>query len=183
MLPSEEKYTHLVHPELFHYTDKFGLNGIFSTQSLWATRYNCLNDSEEVFQIKPLLIQALARRWKEHLLESRKSNFALRLKITKRGGSGRAATDYAISAIDSLYRVSFEGNPGSVAYTTPFITSFCTHAGDSDYERHNGLLSQWRGYGRDSGFAIVFDTKSLWDSSSVKNSEARGKADVSRVLK
>ena len=36
------------HPELFHYTDAAGLNGIIKTQTLWATHYKHLKDAEEV---------------------------------------------------------------------------------------------------------------------------------------
>jgi hypothetical protein len=42
----------------------------------------------------------------------------------------------------------------------PFICSFCSHHGD-DEAKVDGLLSQWRGYGRDGGFAIEFDTPEL----------------------
>lgn len=39
-----------------------------------------------------------------------------------------------------------------------YSTSFCY----TEPEDHvNGLLSQWRGYGRDGGYAIVFDTAAL----------------------
>ncbi len=43
----------------------------------------------------------------------------------------------------------------------PYICSFCNHAGDNEYERNNGLLSQWRGYGGEGRFALVFDTSGL----------------------
>jgi len=44
---------------------------------------------------------------------------------------------------------------------TPFIASFCSHTGDQKYVREHGLLSQWRGYGRDGGYCVVFDTAML----------------------
>ena len=43
----------------------------------------------------------------------------------------------------------------------PFITSFCSHGQESSYESNNGLLSQWNRYGRDEGYAIIFDTEAL----------------------
>lgn len=164
MLPSADQLTHEAHPELFHYTSKAGLEGIITSQSLWATRYDCLNDSQEVFQIKPLLVRSLAERCKRYLMEAKTGNLSTKLLIAKHGGTVAASREFAIRAINSLYTVSFEGKPNSVAYMTPFITSFCSHEGDSEYERQNGLLSQWRGYGRASGFAIVFDTKALWQA-------------------
>lgn len=36
------------HPELFHYTDAKGLTGIIENQSIWASHYEYLNDSEEI---------------------------------------------------------------------------------------------------------------------------------------
>ena len=36
------------HPELFHYTNAAGLAGIIKNQTLWATHYAYLNDSEEI---------------------------------------------------------------------------------------------------------------------------------------
>jgi len=41
-----------------------------------------------------------------------------------------------------------------------YITSFCGHRRD-EVPDNTGLLSQWRGYGGDGGFALVFDTKKL----------------------
>lgn len=40
-----------------------------------------------------------------------------------------------------------------------YVTSFCTAC--DEWVPQNGLLSQWRGYGQDGGYAIVFDTKGL----------------------
>lgn len=40
-----------------------------------------------------------------------------------------------------------------------YVTSFCTAC--DEWVSQNGLLSQWRGYGQDGGYAIVFDTKGL----------------------
>ena len=36
------------HSELFHYTGAAGLAGIIQSQTLWATHYEYLNDSEEI---------------------------------------------------------------------------------------------------------------------------------------
>jgi hypothetical protein len=39
--------------------------------------------------------------------------------------------------------------------------SFSTHADDSEYERKNGLLSQWEGYAGPDGYCFVFDTSAM----------------------
>jgi hypothetical protein len=41
-----------------------------------------------------------------------------------------------------------------------YITSFCG-LNEDDYINKNGLLSQWRGYGLDGGYALIFSTLEL----------------------
>jgi hypothetical protein len=43
----------------------------------------------------------------------------------------------------------------------PFVTAFCSSSAHDTSQ--NGLLSQWRGYGFDGGYAVVFSTKELAD--------------------
>lgn len=43
---------------------------------------------------------------------------------------------------------------------TPYIFSFCAH-NENEPPYKAGLLSQWRGYGADGGFAIEFDSRVL----------------------
>lgn len=42
-------------------------------------------------------------------------------------------------------------------FNRPYVTSFCGSSPFSDVS-DNGLLSQWRGYGWDGGYAIIFET-------------------------
>ncbi|MGC1563793.1 MAG: hypothetical protein WA820_28640 [Bradyrhizobium sp.] len=58
--------------------------------------------------------------------------------------------------VDSIYKATFEVDDPNRAVDA-FTTSFSTHSADSEYERENGLESQWECYGND-GFCIVFDT-------------------------
>ena len=44
-----------IYPELFHYTTLGGLEGILKSQSLWATHYQDLNDSQEMIYAKQVL--------------------------------------------------------------------------------------------------------------------------------
>jgi hypothetical protein len=41
-----------------------------------------------------------------------------------------------------------------------YIVSFCAESKD-EYVNAHGVLSQWRGYGQNGGFALVFETKAL----------------------
>jgi hypothetical protein len=45
-------------------------------------------------------------------------------------------------------------------FVTPYIVSFSTHTAGTEFDRDNGIESQWIKYGSD-GYAIVFDTESL----------------------
>ena len=42
-----------------------------------------------------------------------------------------------------------------------YITSFCTENREDKNVNENGLLSQWRAYGENGGYAIVFDKHGL----------------------
>jgi hypothetical protein len=73
--------------------------------------------------------------------------------LRKHGGALRVAEGDADRLVQILYEKIFGGG-----LAVPFIASFCSHVNDQSYEKENGLLSQWRGYGKDGGFCIVFDT-------------------------
>jgi hypothetical protein len=135
------------HAELHHYTDFRGLEGIVRTNTLWATHFRDLNDSEEVTHLKEPLKTALSE-----ILSRRDLSPTQRDALDRVGGFSRIAGDL----VENLYRMTFE----AFGYSSvePFIVSFCTHADDRVYEREHGLLSQWRGYGGDGGYCLVFDT-------------------------
>jgi hypothetical protein len=44
------------HPELHDYLDFAGLNGIFSTKTIWATNYRQLNDTKETAMLRTPLV-------------------------------------------------------------------------------------------------------------------------------
>lgn len=137
------------YPEIFHYTDSGGFQGILSTNTLWATHYRDLNDTTEVQFIREPLQAAITGSF-ERLLRL-KDPLATRV----RPGS---APGIAKDLVDSLYHIGID-RPEAYLHTEPFITSFCSHR--DSYEQQHGLLSQWRGYGGTGGFCIVFDTELL----------------------
>lgn len=124
--------------ELMHYTNASGLKGILESQSLWATNALFLNDSEE---IKLFLDERLRD------LVSRAFNKACLL------AKERTLTE------DSVI-VGFRQLMLELAH--PYILSMCRPPKD-DPIWQNGLLSQWRGYGCDGGYALVFDYEKLID--------------------
>ena len=138
MKPLEED-----HPQLFHYTNAAGLDGILRSQTLRATHYAHLNDAEEI----------------RHFLKNRLPEVFERVILNH--GDEEEARRLGKKAAESLLEKLLNSASSSEPLAEPYITSFCTPS-DSDgrVEKH-GLLSQWRGYGKDGGYALVFDTKCL----------------------
>jgi len=141
------------HPELHHYTNYAGLSGIVESQTIWATHFLHLNDSSEVSLLRDPLTVALERRFLRALIDRQRTSLDLRMFLQKRGGALRVAKGDADCLVQILYDKIFGGR-----LAVPFIASFCSHVNDQSYEKENGLLSQWRGYGKEGGFCIVFDT-------------------------
>jgi hypothetical protein len=125
---------------LFHYTTGAGLQGILTSNCLWATHYRHLNDAHEGETgwnflkndiLKPLINKyADDKNFHAHDLEAeRKSILENYIKYRK-----------------ETYPKYFKGH---------YITSFCMHKNKETIK--NGLLSQWRAYGQKDGYCIEFD--------------------------
>jgi hypothetical protein len=145
------------HPEVHHYTTRSGLEGICKTNSLWAIHFSNLSDSSEIVLLKKPLETALATLFKPQIIERQRESFSVRRHVAKKGGLEFVACELAQRFVEANYVTAFTGGKLS-PFTEPFICSFCSHANDHSYEQKNGLLSQWRGYGR---YALVFDTRQL----------------------
>jgi hypothetical protein len=125
-----------------------------------ATHFSELNDLSEVKLLQEPLAAVLANRCRELILNRQRESFDMRRRIAKAGGVHKVAEGLARDFVASMYKVTFDGG-GTVNFGSPFIASFCSHVADQSYERQHGLLSQWRGYGHDGGYCIVFDTAKL----------------------
>jgi len=151
------------HPELHHYTDAGGLEGVVRSNTLWATHYDDLNDSTEIIHLRSFLHAELTARFRQIIKRLRVRSKVNRAVISA-GGLAVAASDLASDLISSLYQSAFVNSASDVELSktaaSPFICSLCSHALEP-YESKNGLLSQWRGYGRDGGYCLVFDTARL----------------------
>lgn len=148
------------HPELHHYTNRAGFQGIWSSQTLWATHFANLQDSAEIVLARSLMVDALVATCRKVILDRQKKSFAVKRRAAREGGLDNSARKLAHAVVDAHYEVSFS-RIGRVPLAEPYICSFCSHSADQDYERTNGLLSQWRGYGRSGRFCLVFDTAKL----------------------
>ena len=140
---------------LYHYTTWGGLVGIIENRCLWATHHRFLNDYSETLLLKDKLIELAKPIVQE---ESRKfvdghPDQRRIMKIIETSSGFDAVVDHNT---DVLVR----GMYATVPSDGPYITSFCGESKD-EYINANGMLSQWRGYGQDGGFALVFDTQRM----------------------
>jgi hypothetical protein len=159
-------------PELHHYTNRSGLEGIWKTNSLWATHFSNLSDSSEIVLLKKPLEVALAALFKPQIMQRQRESYHVRRHVAKVGGIEVVARNLAHKSVEAHFVLAITGGKvspniasgGRVSpFAEPFICSFCSHAIDDAYERDNGLLSQWRGYGGAGRYALVFDTRQLDD--------------------
>jgi hypothetical protein len=144
------------HRELYHYTGEAGLRGIVESNSFWATYFADLNDAHEIQELRAPLVNELAGRLTAVVREMRAQKPIDHIVWTS-GVAQHLAQRWG----DNLYKVVF-ADEESTRTTWCCATSFCSHVADQPYEREHGLLSQWRGYGKDGGFCLVFDTADIW---------------------
>jgi len=148
------------HPELFHYTKPDVLRHIVTGHTIWATHFKDLTDSQEIAVLKEPLYAELVKLFDEAV---GKRGREIKRRFKHHGGAPFQARKF----VESVYEATFEiGDPSRAV--DAFTTSFSTHAADGDYERENGLESQWNCYGKD-GFCIVFDTVEMCRSLKVES--------------
>lgn len=139
---------------LWHYTTAEGLKGILSDQTLWATDYRYLNDTLEFNYSKTLIHQALLPK-AIHIIKERCKVDPEAKRITEMHGGYQNTAGLELA--DAL-EIPFES---MLLNEKPFVLSFCKVPVNDSFEQKNGLLSQWRGYGKDGGYAIIFDANEL----------------------
>ena len=138
--------------ELWHYTTAGGLCGMVSSGALWATSARYLNDVSEVkhfFDVRlPELATQVLRQYADELAAAPKGA----KKMKAKGGIAKVVKDEVEGAVARYRSATFEINdPYLFSLSAPFL----------DKVRSAGLLSQWRGYGGDGGYALVFDPAGL----------------------
>lgn len=147
------------HDILFHYTTEEGVIGILQTQTLYATHYKYMNDTSEVFHLADKLKEIAKPHVQEAIASIARHNDPLKHYINRSGGLAKVIDEEVGKMIASLYRVTF-GIGREDVFLSLYYTCLCSHKPHT-YERDNGLLSQWRAYGRGAGYALVFDVKQL----------------------
>ena len=150
---------------LFHYTTANGLIGIFESGEMWSTAYYCANDEQELSAGSGVLL----RLFRERAHQLRKANDSRALLFARRGVD---IMDYADGFEHQLTALTLSS---LVAY----ITCFCKPSHEEDFL--HGLLSQWRGYGSDGGYALQFSRSRLVESIKIANNANDSNYDLEDV--
>ncbi len=139
-----------ISPCLYHYTNEQGLKGILESQCLWATHYKFLNDTSEIelakTKLREILYPSVLKLIKEIIPRYINSQ-----KFIETYGS-----------FEEFARHDTELVLSNLIAPEIYITSFCAESTDK-YINENGILSQWRAYGGDGGFAIVLNTQKIFE--------------------
>ena len=130
---------------IFHYTNADGLHGILSNGEIWGTAYFTTNDASELNAGKGVLTDIFIERTKQLYFENHPC-----VSLYQRRGLN------IFELAGKFENLLFEGCTDTRQI---YITCFCRT--DSEPEFQNGLLSQWRGYGSSSGYALQFSRSKL----------------------
>jgi len=153
MRPIEE-----VHPELLHYTSIAGLRCILESRELWGTHARFLNDGAELIAFKEYLPRIIRRSVRKGLTDLLQAQPGRQAVVDRFGGLEATIDEVIRGLIQGLYSATL-GESDPEPFAEPYITSFCTPT--TQRQAEHGLLSQWRGYGKEGGYALVFDTAQL----------------------
>lgn len=146
--------------ELYHYTSRLGLEGIIRSQTLWATHYKYLNDSEEVSHFRDRLPDILRPVFKNIFIGLTPDQ--RQLLLHKYPSVEMALEEEPRTLANVMYKVTFGRiNKKLQPIAEPYVSSFCTVDKTDQCTVNHGLLSQWRGYGGEGGYIIVFDSAGL----------------------
>ena len=142
------------YPELLHYTTAAGLTGILTSGCVWASHASFLNDAEEIthfFDVRLIdIVREVVLAYAQELAKAPE----VAAKMLQEGGVERVAQTEADGLAARL-------REATIAFNQPYI--FSMSAPRQARIAQSGLLSQWRGYGTDGGYALVFDTARLND--------------------
>lgn len=128
--------------------------GIVSSGALWATHASALNDSKEITHFLDTRLIEIIREETNAVLAERAHDPKIAQSVDESGGLDKIVTEQT-SDLAGLIRES------TLSFHQPYI--FSLSAITSERVRQSGLLSQWRGYGTDGGYAIIFDSLAFED--------------------
>ncbi len=141
-----------VYQELIHYTTGTGLAGIVTSGALWATHASALNDSQEITHFLQTRLIEIVREEATAALAGLVRDPKIAEKVEGEGGF-EGVVERQTEIVAGTLRQS------TLLFHQPYI--FSLSAVSSAGVRQSGLLSQWRGYGIDGGYAVIFDSAKL----------------------
>lgn len=139
------------HDELYHYTTAAGLSGILQSKSLWATHTSFVNDEEEILgfydRVLPKILCPIFRKYIEDIKDQP--------EFQKQLGD----TPLELFCEEQFTKRMHGFKRAASLWHDHYITSFSTTT--DHWVQEHGLLSQWRAYGPDGGYALVLNTGPL----------------------
>lgn len=138
--------------ELWHYTTAGGLQGILASGSIWATSAKFLNDATEIKHFFEVRLPDLTRPVIDEFAQEKAKNRSVYRRMKKAGGIKKIVLK-EVEALVARYQEA------TLHVNDPYI--FSMTAPSDSHARVSGLLSQWRGYGPDGGYALVFDSSGI----------------------
>lgn len=135
--------------ELVHYTTAGGLSGIVTSGCFWATHAAFLNDAEELIHFFDSRLMVLAREAIASIAVEIPSTPEMDEQLAAHGGIEELIRSDAMRVTNLL-------KSATLGFNESFIFSMSGPRGEK--VAGSGLLSQWRGYGSDGGYAIVLDS-------------------------
>ena len=151
---------------LWHYTSLEGLKGILTSQNLWATHYRFLNDYSELIYSKTLLQREVFPRLVLDVAQKYSKNMNFRQDVDRCGGIKGFSRQATELTLDILY----EALLNLPLIYPPFVLSFSMPKENEYFIQKNGRLSQWRGYGKDGGYAIILNRERLLEEFKLEQS-------------
>jgi hypothetical protein len=140
------------HEELFHYTTAAGLWGIVASGTLWATHFYFLNDHQEYRLFFDQRLPEILKLAVEQAYTKLSTHPFVTHDVRKLGGAEAYKSNMRSYLLPVFRKYASELN-------TPYVACFCS--AENRLVAEHGLLSQWRGYGADGGYALVFDTTGI----------------------
>lgn len=134
-------------PLLYHYTTGSGLLGIVDSQQIHATSIAYLNDEEEHIGYFRRRLPALLNEAIADVLHSWSPVDTAGVALSETETKQKAA-EFAETMRSRMLELSLE-------IDDPYVASF---SAPPRLDHEDGLLSQWRAYGSDGGYAVVFQT-------------------------
>lgn len=137
-------------PFLYHYTTGSGLLGIVESQQIHATSIAYLNDNEEHIgyfnrRLPALLDEAIA-----DVLYSWPPVATAGVALSETEMKQKAA-EFTETMRSRMLELSLEMDD-------PYVASF---SAPPRLDHEDGILSQWRAYGSDGGYAVIFETAGI----------------------